>query len=221
MKLIENLMMRSACFLKRLVLFSILLFILSYILYQDPLFSTLMILSCILFLLLSYFFYLSNVTNCRETLFFKIDKKGRKELMIDEDSKALYLYKPVSKCDLPLEPANAKEFALSIIYLADDHLTIYTKCPKAHIYKTIKKGKTLKERQIIKDNCDKNLEFYYSYIQSVHFDKSSKKIYITLNSGQQEEIECGKTPAKKAVNAIREKLRNSEREWVEHARSSY
>lgn len=214
-------MMISACFVKRLILSILLLSLVSYLLYHDLFFSLLFIFFSTLFLLLSYLFYLKNVSANRDRLLFLIDKKGRKELLIDQEVQALYLYRPVSSCNLPAEPANAKEFALSIIYLADDHLTLYTKCPKAHIYKTIKKGSALKERKIIKDNCDKNLEFYYSYIQSVHFDKSAKKVFLTLNSGQQEEIDCAKTPAKKAVNEIRKRLRNAEREWVDHARSSY
>ncbi len=215
---LEDTVMVSACFALRLASFFLLFSIGSYIYYADIYFSlSILVLGCI-FLLLSYFFYIKNINASRDMLLSKLEKKGRKALGIDDSVEAFRLYNKESSCQLPKEPANAKEFLVSILFIDKTHITIYQKCTKSHIYKIVKeKDGKFKQKEVAK--CGENLEYYYSYIQAIKF--STGKITITLNSTENVEIPTHKTPGQKAVNKIRKKLREVEKNWKEHSRGSY
>ncbi|HIP59363.1 MAG TPA: hypothetical protein EYH01_02925 [Campylobacterales bacterium] len=214
----EDVVMFSACYLKLFSTIVFLTFITSYIVYADVLFSISIFFLGFLYLALSYFFYVKNINASRDVLLKKLEKKGRKELQIEDSAESIKLSKKTIPCSLPPHPANAKEFELSILYLGHEHLTIYSKCPPSNIY-TIHKKKAagdFKKKPV--EACAENREYYYSYIQSVHFKKD---IILILNSGEEIEIAAGKGPAKKAVLKIRKHLRKTEKDWVDHARGSH
>lgn len=222
LSLVESLYVRCGCHVKKLAFFTVpLVFIVVTVLYQNPWLSIVSGLAALLFWGLAYYFYLLNKDYHKDQLLALLDKNGRKKLEIPDDALSLHFYKKKEKCNLPDEPDNVKSCALSIIYLTEEHLTLYTNCPPSHIYTVKRKTTPKKDKGKIADACDFNIEFYFSYIQGIHFDKTSKKVYITLNSNQQYEFESEKKPAEKAINIIRNRLRTTEREWVEHARSSY
>jgi hypothetical protein len=133
-------------------------------------------------------------------------KTGKKKLLIP-DSKAHILPKKGKACNKFL--STRKEYKISIIYFSDEFLTISTKCPLFNLFK-LERG-TMKDKWKIKKSCAYNKEFYYSYIQSVHYNPDSKKLDIVLTSGDIESIESEKKPAEAAVNMLREKLRNTDR----------
>ena len=215
---IEDMVMISACFFGRCTALILLGTIASYLYYADILFSSAIFLLGFTYLILSYKFYIKNINASRDILLQLLDKKGRKELQIDKDAESLKLFNKVSSCELPAHPANAKEFVVSILYLGKEELTIYSNCPKSHIYKIHKKKDpgALKAKAV--EACAESREYYYSYIQSVHFKKD---IVLVLNSGEEIAIPAAKKPAKAAVVKIRKLLRKTEKDWVDHARGNH
>ncbi len=203
---IEDTVMFCACFLKNIVLIVVVLSFGSYLYHADGSFSIAILLLGLLFLYICYKFYIKSVNSSRDVLLDILEKKGRKELLIEDDAKSFKLFKKVSSCaSLPAEPANAKEFSLTIIYVGKKHLTIYKKCPKSHIYKIYKKKASPKAKAKPVQACAENREYYYSQIQGVHFDKD---MIISLISGEPLTIEAAKGPAAKAINKIRSILRD-------------
>ncbi len=215
---LEDMVMISACFFGRITSLIVIATVGSYLYYADLLFTVSIPILGFLYLFLSYKFYIKNINASRDVLLDILEKKGRKELQIDDSAQSIKLFSKVSSCELPAEPANAKEFKVSILYLGSEQLTIYSNCPKSHIYKIYKKkpGKFKKAKPV--EACAENREYYYSYIQSVHFKKD---IVLILNSGEEITIPAGKAPAKKAVLQIRKHLRKTEKDWVDHARGSH
>jgi len=69
----------------------------------------------------------------------------------------------------------------------------------------------MKHKWAVKKSCAVNKEYYYAYIQSVHFNPETKKLDIVLTSGDIESIESDKKSAEVAVNILREKLRKTDR----------
>jgi hypothetical protein len=216
---LEDIVMFSACFMINIGSMVFIATVVSYVYYADGYFTVGIFILGYLFLLLSYLFYIKNINVSRDILLGKLEKKGRKELNLGDDVEALRLFRKESSCQLPAYPANAKEFSVAILFIGKNQLTIYRKCPKSNIYKIEKKkapGK-LKAQEVAA--CGESDEYYYSYIQSARFD--GKKVIITLNSGEKEEIPVAKGPGKKAVNKIRAKLRAVEKNWKEHSRGSH
>ena len=170
---LEDTIMVSACFFRRIASLIVLSTVVSYMYYADMFFSSAILILGFLYLFLSYKFYVKNINTSRDVLLDILEKKGRKELNIESDAQSIKLFNKDSTCELPAFPANAKEFTLTILYLGREHLTIYSSCPKSHIF-TIHKTKSSGE--IIKkpvEACAESREYYYSYIQSVHFKKIS------------------------------------------------
>jgi hypothetical protein len=217
----EDTVMVSACYIK--AIFSILLpvTIASYLIFADGIFTISIFFLGVLYLYLSYKFYIKNINESRDILLGKLEKKGRKELEIDKDAEAFRVFNKVSSCQLPAQPANAKEFYVCIVYLGKEHLTIYRKCPKSHIFKIEKKKPPGKKFARPKEvaACGESVEYYYSYIQAANFD--GKNVIIELNSGATEVIPAAKGPGKKLVNKVRHKLRVAEKYWNDHARGNF
>jgi hypothetical protein len=215
---LEDTVMVSACFFRRIASLIVLSTIVSYLYYADALFSSAILILGFLYLFLSYKFYIKNISASRDVLLDILEKKGRKELQIDDETESIKLFSKVSSCELPAHPANAKEFTVSILYLGKEQLTIYSSCPKSHIYKIHKKKApgTIKAKAV--QACAESREYYYSYIQSVHFKKD---IILILNSGEEIPIPAAKGPAKKTVVKIRKFLRQTEKNWVDHSRGSH
>jgi hypothetical protein len=143
-------------------------------------------------------------------------KKFEKEL-IQKDQKALNLpdpnaialFKNTNSCKRFPKTAPKKEMEVTILYIGKNFLTISTKCPKFHLFKKDRHGP--EKKWAIKDKCGMNKELYYSYIQSVYFDAGDKALKIVLTSGDIESIPCEKKYSQKAVDAIRDKLRVTDR----------
>ncbi len=133
-------------------------------------------------------------------------KTGKKKLLI-EDSHPHVLLKKGKACNKFL--TTRKEYKVSIIYFSDEFLTLSTKCPPFNLFK-LARGE-MKDKWAIKKSCAINKEFYYTYIQSVHFNPESKKLDIVLTSGDIESIESDKKQAEAAVNLLRARLRNTDR----------
>ena len=217
---LEDTVMVSACFMKRIGSLITLFTIGSYLYYADFLFSFTVLVLGMIYLTLSYKFYLKNINSSRDVLLDIIVKKGMKELEIEKDAEVIKLFNKDSTCEVPHPITNAKEFTLTILFLGKEHLTIYTGCPKSHIYKIHKKkpaGKKIAKKKPI-EVCTESQEYYYSYIQTSYFKKG---IVIVLNSDKEIVIPAGKGPAKKAVVKIRKRLRRTEQNWVENAHSGH
>ncbi len=215
---LEKLVLSSACFRKKLrsALLPI-LFIISFILFRDILFSVALTILLFIYFHICYKYYTKYALETRDQLLDLLEKNGRKELSIPDSSKAIRLFKKSATCDLPDEPTNIKEFTLHIIFLGTEHLTIYTKCPKSLLYAVEKKTTPPKDKGKIKDSCGENREYYYYDIMGVHYDASGKKVCITLHNAEKIELTSEKAPAKKAVNAIREMLRVAYKDVVRRA----
>ncbi len=214
----EDIVMGSACFFRRFASLIVLACIGSYLYYADLFFSAAILILGFLYLVLSYKFYVKNINASRDVLLDILEKKGRKELNIEKDAESIKLFNKDSTCELPAHPANAKEFTLTILYLGREHLTIYSSCPKSHIFTIHKKKAPGDFKKKAVEACGESREYYYSYIQSVHFKKD---IIIILNSGQEIPIPAAKKPAKSTVVKIRNLLRKTEHNWVEHSNGSH
>jgi len=203
---IEKLLFWTGCFPQKPFLFSFVAFAVPPFVSWDNLLIFGLFQGFILFNTLYYaLFAKSHMEAFKEVLI----QKGFKELGLDpERTKVLTLPKKSRKCFFPFLKT-AWETQLSFIYLGEENLTIYTKCPPYRFIKPERKG--FEDKFQIKDSCGKNVEYYYSYIQTVFFDGGN--IYITLNSGDQEILKCDKKPAKNAVKQIRAILREKERRW--------
>lgn len=215
---LEDTVMVSACFFGRITTLIVLATVGSYLYYADVLFTASIFILGFLYLILSYKFYIKNINVSRDVLLDILEKKGRKELQIEDSAESIKLFAKVSSCELPAHPANAKEFTVSILYLGKEQLTIYSSCPKSHIYKIHKKRDTGAIKAKAVEACGESREYYYSYIQSVHLKKD---IVLILNSGQEITIPAAKKPAKTSVMKIRKHLRKTEKDWVDHARGSH
>ena len=123
------------------------------------------------------------------------------------NSKAYLLTKKGASCNLLLN--NKKTYSIGVVYLSDEFLTYSSKCPPFHMFKLARADR--KKKFAIKKTCGINKEFYYSYIQSIHYNPDDKSLDIVLTSGDVEKIPSEKPDAEKAVTAIREKLRNTKR----------
>jgi hypothetical protein len=133
-------------------------------------------------------------------------KAGKKKLLI-EDSHPHILLKKGKACNIFL--TTRKEYKVSIIYFSDEFLTLSTKCPLFNLFKLARGD--MKDKWAIKKSCAINKEFYYTYIQSVHFNPETKKLDIVLTSGDIESIQSDKKQADEAVIQLRKRLRNTDR----------
>jgi len=217
----EDTVMVSACYIKAIFSALIPVTIASYLIFADGIFTVTIFLLGVLYLYISYRFYIKNINESRDVLLGKLEKSGRKELDIDKEAEAFRVFNKVSSCQLPAQPANAKEFYVCIVFLGKEHLTIYRKCPKSHIFKIEKKKPPGKKFAKAKEvaACGESVEYYYSYIQAANFD--GKNVLIELNSGFTEVIPAAKGPAKKLLIKIRKKLREAEKHWNDHARANF
>ncbi len=204
MKLLEDLQLKIGCYWATLSLISLLLFI---VLVPNFGMQALMLFIISMLLIFFGFIYYQHYAKERLNAYTKmLIHAGKKKLLI-MDSKAHVLLKKGKACNKLL--STRKEYKVSIIYFSDEFLTISTKCPPFNLFK-LARG-TLKDKWAVKKSCASNKEFYYAYIQSVHFNPDTKKLDIVLTSGDIESIESDKKPAEKAVNLLREKLRQTER----------
>ncbi len=204
MKLLEDIQLRIGCYWGVLSILAFLLFILLV-----PHYSTLAIMLFIFMMLANFFgfVYYQHYAKDRLTAYTTmLTQAGKKKLLI-MDSKAHILSKKGKKCNRFL--STHQEYQVSIIYFSDEFLTISTKCPRFNLFK-LARGE-MKDKWAIKKSCGNNKEFYYAYIQSVHFNSETKQLDIVLTSGDIESIESDKKPAEVAVNLLREKLRQTDR----------
>jgi len=204
MNFLEDIQLRIGCYWAYLSILAFLLFIL--LVPQD---STLAILLFILMILTNFFgfVYYQHYAKERLTAYTTmLTHAGKKKLLI-MNSKAHILSKKGKACNSFL--STRQEYKINIIYFSDEFLTLSTKCPTFNLFK-LARGE-MKDRWAVKKSCASNKEFYYAYIQSVHYNPESKKLDIVLTSGDIESIESDKKPAEAAVNILREKLRNTER----------
>ncbi len=204
MKLLEDIQLKIGCYWIYLSLATFLLFIM--LVSHD---ATLAILLFALMLLTIFFgfIYYQHYAKERLNAYTKmLTTAGKKKLLI-QDSKPHILSKKGKACNKFL--TTRKEYKISIIYFSDEFLTISTRCPLFNLFK-LARGE-MKDKWAVKKSCAVNKEFYYAYIQSVHFNPETKKLDIVLTSGDIESIECDKKPADTAVNILREKLRLTDR----------
>ena len=204
MKLFEDIQLRIGCYWLYLLVASFLLFILLLPHYggMAVLLFTLMVLT-VFFGFIYYQHYAKGRLNAYTSMLIKA---GKKKLLIP-DSKAHILLKKGKACNKFL--STRKEYKVNIIYFSDEFLTLSTKCPTFNLFKLARGD--MKDKWAIKKSCAYNKEFYYAYIQSVHFNPDTKKLDIVLTSGDIESIESDKKPAEAAVNILREKLRETDR----------
>ena len=204
MKLLEDIQLRIGCYWAYLSLLAFMLFILLV-----PHYSTLAVLLFV-FMILSNFFgfvYYQHYAKDRLTAYTAmLTQAGKKKLLIP-DSKAHILSKKGKSCNSFL--ITRQQYKINIIYFSDEFLTLSTRCPTFNLFK-LARG-TMTDKWAIKKSCASNKEFYYAYIQSVHYNPESKKLDIVLTSGDIESIESDKKPAEAAVNILRGKLRVTER----------
>ncbi len=204
--MIEKLLFWVGCFPQKPLLFSFVFFAIPPFVSWENLIAFLLFLGFIFSCTLYYALFAKPQMEAFKKILIA---KGFKELGLDpQKTEVLTLPKKSRKCFFPFLKV-AWETQLSFIYLGEENLTIYTKCPPYRFIKPERKGAA--DRFQIKDSCGKNVEHYYSYIQTVFFD--SGNIYITLNSGDQEVLKCDKKPAKEVVKKIRKRLRETERRW--------
>ncbi len=135
-------------------------------------------------------------------------KKDQKALKL-EDTKAIALFKNGTACKRLPKKITKQSYTVTLIYVGDKFLTISSKCPKFFMFKKDRYGKD--KKWAIKTKCAMNKELYYSYIQTVYYDSGDKALKIVLTSGDIESVPCEKKYGDKAVTAIREKLRVTER----------
>ena len=204
MRLLEDIQLRIGCYWAYLSLLAFMLFILLV-----PHYSTLAVLLFV-FMILSNFFgfvYYQHYAKNRLTAYTTmLTQAGKKKLLIPE-SKAHILSKKGKSCNRFL--STRQEYKISIIYFSGEFLTLSTKCPPFNLFR-LARG-TMTDKWAIKKSCASNKEFYYAYIQSIHYNPESKKLDIVLTSGDIESIESDKKPAEAAVNILRGKLRVTER----------
>jgi len=212
LKITEKILLRSACFKKNCLRNSIpVVLIVSYIVYGDWIFSLAITLLIFAYFYISYKYYIKYAGENHDALLKLLEKSGRKELEIPDESKAFHLFKKANTCNLPTTPApaiNIKEFEISIVFLGKDHLTLYTKCPKSHIYKAEKGAKPKKGKAKIKSACAENREYYYSNFMGAYYDTTEKVVNIARKSGDPLIIGAEKGPGTKIVNEIRKILRS-------------
>ncbi len=204
MKLLEDIQLRIGCYWGYLSTLAFLLFILLV-----PHYSTLATLLFVLMILANFlgFIYYQHYAKDRLTAYTTmLTQAGKKKLLIT-DSKAHILSKKGKSCNRFLTAR--QEYKVSIIYFSDEFLTLSTKCPTFNLFKLARGA--MADKWAIKKSCASNKEFYYAYIQSVHFNPETKKLDIVLTSGDIESIESDKKPAEVAVNLLREKLRHTDR----------
>ncbi len=204
MKLLEDIQLRIGCYWGILSILAFLLFILLV-----PHYSSLAIMLFVFMLMANFFgfVYYQHYAKDRLTAYTAmLTQAGKKKLLI-EDSKAHILTKKGKKCNRFL--STHKEYQVNIIYFSDEFITISTKCPTFNLFR-LQRGE-MKDKWAIKKSCASNKEFYYAYIQSVHFNPETKKLDIVLTSGDIESIVSDKKPAEAAVNLLRARLRKTER----------
>ena len=204
MKLFEDIQLKIGCYWLYLLMASFLLFIL-LLPHYGGMAGALFILM-ILAIFFGFIYYQHYARNRLNTYTSMLIKTGKKKLLIPH-SKAHILLKKGKACNKFL--STRKEYTVSIIYFSDEFLTLSTKCPIFNLFK-LARGK-MKDKWAIKKSCAYNKEFYYAYIQSVHFNPDTKKLDIVLTSGDIESIESDKKQAEAAVNILREKLRETDR----------
>ncbi len=204
MKLLEDIQLRIGCYWGYLSVLAFLLFIVLV-----PHYSSLAIMLFIFMILANFFgfIYYQHYAKDRLTTYTTmLTQAGKKKLLIT-DSKAHILSKKGKACNRFL--STRQEYKINIIYFSDEFLTLSTKCPTFNLFK-LARG-TMADKWAIKKSCASNKEFYYAYIQSVHFNPETKKLDIVLTSGDIESIVSDKKPAEVAVNLLREKLRHTDR----------
>ncbi len=211
LKLIEQILLYSACFRKKYLQNIIpIALIVSYIAYGDWIFSIAIGFLIFAYFQISYKFYIKYATHNKDELLKALEKSGRKELEIPDESQAFHLFKKSATCDLPTAPApaiNIKEFEISIVFLGKEHLTLYTKCPKIYIYKLERGAKPKKGKAKPKSACAENREYYYSNFMGAYYDTTEKVVHIARKSGDPLKIGAEKGPGTKMVNEIRKILR--------------
>lgn len=204
MRIVENIQLRIGCYWGYILLASLLLFILLF-----THFGSLAIWLLVLMVLLTFFGFVYYQHFAKERLdnFTKMLIHTGKHKFNILDSKAHVLIKKGRRCSKI--QATRKTNTVSIIYFSDEYLTLSTKCPTFHLFK--QERLKLKDKWAVKKSCALNKEYYYAYIQSVHFNPETKKLDIVLTSGDIESIDSDKKPAESAVNILRERLRKTDR----------
>ncbi len=200
MKFLEDIQLKIGCYWFYILILSFLLFILLV-----PQYGSLAVTLFAIIILLVFlgFVYHQHYAKARLHAYtHMLIQAGKKKLLIP-DSYALLLTKKGKACNKFL--STRKQYKVNIIYFSDEFITISTKCPHFDLFKLARGG--MADKWAVKKSCAHNKEFYYSYIQSVHFNPESKKLDIVLTSGNVESIESDKKPAEKAVIKLREKLR--------------
>ncbi len=202
MRLLHLTLLWIGCYWRNLLLFSLLLFIL--MLATTPYLSTWILLLNTMLIFLGFVYHQHYAKEHFQAYCNMLVTAGKKSLKVP-DSKAFILSKKGQLCNPLLK--NRKTYEVGIIYLSEDYLTFSKKCPKFHMFKYEREDR--KKKFAIKKGCGVNKEFYYAYIQSVHFE--SGHLDIVLTSGDVESIPSEKADANKAIAAIRDKLRATER----------
>ena len=204
MKIVEDIQLKIGC---NWVLLSVIAFLLLLVL--APNFGAIAV---VLFftMLLSIFFgfvYYQHYAKARLTAYTNMIVKTAKSKLSDPNAKIFILTKKGKSCNRYL--TTRKEYDINLLFLSHDCVTIMTKCPTFNLFNL--KREDYKKKWAIKKSCGLNKEFYYPYIQSVHYNPDKKGIDIVLTSGEIETIIGEKSDAEKAIKALREILRNTER----------
>ena len=202
MKLLHLTLLWLGCYWRNLLLVSIVLFILLFS--TTPYLSAWIFLSLLLLIFLGFVYHQHYAKEHFQAYCNMLVTAGKKSLKVP-DSKAYILSKKGAACNPILK--NRKTYEVGIIYLSENYLTYSKKCPKFHMFKYEREDR--KKKFAIKKGCGINKEFYYAYIQSVHFEAGN--LDIVLTSGDVESIPSEKADATKAILAIRDKLRETER----------
>jgi len=204
MHFLENIQLRIGCYWLYFFIASLLLFILLVPHYGVT--AVFLFAIMIVVIALGFIYHQHYAKERLKSYEHMLIKAGKKKLLIPH-SKAHILSKKGKACNKLL--GTRKEYGVSIIYFSDEFLTLSTKCPHFNLFKLARGD--MKDKWAIKKSCAINKEYYYAYIQSVHFNPETKKLDIVLSSGDIESIKSDKKPAEAAVNILREKLRTTDR----------
>ncbi len=201
MKLIENILFWLGCHWLGVFVSGFLLFI--------ALLPTQGMYAFILFILMALvslftFVHFQHFAPARLQAYREMLIAAAKKKLLDEDKtpfKPYVLLKKGKACNRFLKPRMT--YAVSIVYLTESYMVITTDCPEYNLYGLQRED--IKKKWAIKTNCKSNKEFYYEYIQSVHFEGG--KVVIILTSGDIESIASEKKEGDALVGALRKKLR--------------
>jgi hypothetical protein len=204
MKFLEDIQLRIGCYWFFLLVSAFLLLIALFPTFGATAFWLFLLM--LLSIFFGFVYYQHYAAGRLKSFTAMLIKTGKKKLLI-EDSHPYVLLKKGKACNRFL--TTHKEYKVGIIYFSDEFLTLSTKCPPFNLFKLARDD--IKKKWAIKKTCAVNKEFYYAYIQSVHFNPESKKLDIVLTSGDIESIESDKKQADEAVIELRKRLRNTGR----------